>query len=71
VLLKATFVLKASHFQSKLKNGITQTTALPPVDLSKIVVYLRVSFVPLQILSINQALDPFLQVSWLYWKFKL
>lgn len=32
---------------------------------------MRVALVPLQILPINQAFDPFLQISWFNWKFEL
>eukprot|EP00474_Spongospora_subterranea_P006659 CRZ07117.1 hypothetical protein [Spongospora subterranea] len=39
--------------------------------LSKVVVYLRIVFVPFQVLPIYEAFNPFLQISWFYWEFKL
>ena len=39
--------------------------------LSKIIIYLRVALVPLQVLSIDQAFDPLLQISRFYWEFQL
>ena len=39
--------------------------------LGKVVVYLRVVLVPLQVLTVNKAFDSFLQVDRLYWKFEL
>lgn len=39
--------------------------------LCQVIVYLRVALVPLQILSVNQTFNPFLQISWFYRKFEL
>lgn len=52
--------------------SFTRKNDVPCDDFScKVVVYLRVVFVSLQILSVYQALDPFLQVSWFYRELQL
>ena len=54
------------HFIYKKKIGHEKKDGL-----GKVVVYLRVVLVPLQVLPVNKAFDSFLQVDRLYWKFEL
>merc|ERR1719266_1587031 len=46
-------------------------TSLQLVSLSHVIVLIGVILVPLHVISVNQGLDPLLQVRWLHWELKL